>query len=379
MMTNSISRRGFLRSSCLAAGAATLGPGLLSACETTTAAAPSTGFPLIVDTATRLDAAKAAGLRSRGVKTVFRYYCHLPPSLPEKDLTPEEARIILDAGLSIGSVFQHYNNCFRTFENRWGAEDAEQALEQAVAAGQPIGSAIYFGVDGDWPYRSMIDHVLQYFYDVNAVFTHTGYRVGVYSNGCICNAVTELGLALYAWLSGSTAHTGTQAFYNTGRWSLFQNALDIRVGDGAAGLAIDTNLAGPGTGGYFGQWNGGDARTPAHGDGETRGLLAARRFVRANADVKASPDAGGATLVSLRKDQNVRVLGAEGGWTRVLTQEGGGRPSGAAVEGWLPGASLASLDAFPDGATAYGICGSNGSMPDSQKYASCAPATSRLR
>jgi hypothetical protein len=380
-MTYPISRRGFLRSSCLTAAAAAFGPAFLGGCASTSAApASSTGFPAIVDTATRLDAAKAAGLRAAGVKTVFRYYCHLPPSLPEKDLTAGEARIVLDSGLSLAAVFQHYNNCFRTFENRWGPEDAAQALRQAEAVGQPEGSAIYFGVDGDWPYAGMLDPVVAYFEDVNRVFEDSGIGVGVYSNGCLANAVLERGLASYAWLSGSTAHTGTQAFYNTGRWSLFQNALDIRVGDGAAGVAIDTNLANPERGGYFGQWDARGARTAAHSDAETRDLHLSRGFLRGPTDVMASPEAGGATLVSLRKDQNVRAVGANGAtWTRVLTQEGGSRPSSPSVEGYVPTTSLKDMGGFPDGTAGYGICGSSGSMPDAQKHQSCAPATSRLR
>ncbi len=377
-MTIPMNRRAFLRASCITAGAA-FAPGLLTACETTSSSAPATGFPTIVDTATRLDAAKAAGLRSLGAKTVFRYYCHLPPSLPEKDLTPAEARIIQDAGLNLATVFQHYNNCFRTFENRWGAEDAAQALRQAEAADQPEGSAIYFGVDGDWPYESMVDPVVAYFEAVANAFNGSGISVGVYSNGCLANAVMERGLASYAWLSGSTAHTGTQAFYNTGRWTLFQNALDVRVNEGAAAIAIDTNLASPSSGGYFGQWDSRGARTAAQGDGETRGILGARRFLNAATDVKEAADSLSGTRASLRKDQNVRVLGVQGSYTRVLTQEGGSRPSSPAVEGFVPTASLKDMSGFPDGTTAYGICGSNGSLPEARKYEGCSAAANSAR
>ena len=150
-------RRVFL----LTSGASLLAAGCGSAPSTTpTTPLPqptpaADGFPLIADTAQRLDVAKARALRARGVRTVFRYYSHLPPSLPGKDLQPEEAKIILGEGLSIGSVFQHFNNCYRTFENNWGREDAEQALHQARAAGQPEGSAIYFGVDADWPWQAL--------------------------------------------------------------------------------------------------------------------------------------------------------------------------------------------------------------------------------
>ena len=205
----------------------------------------ASGFPLITDTAARLDVAKVRKLREHGVKTVFRYYSHLPPSLVGKDLQPEEAKIIIGEGLSIGSVFQHYNNCFRTFENNWGKEDAEQALRQAEAAGQPEGSAIYFGVDADWPYQQLRDPILKYFDDVKRAFEGSGIAVGIYSNGCICNAVREKGSASYFWLSGSTGHSGTQAFYNTGAWSMFQNALDITPPE--VGFGIDTNIANPAT------------------------------------------------------------------------------------------------------------------------------------
>ena len=381
-MTQSMSRRRFLHAS--GASFAALGASALAGCETTSGAptgptAAFTGFPQTVDTATRLDAAKVAMLREAGVKTVFRYYSHLPPSLPEKDLTPDEARLILDGGLSIGSVFQHYNNCFLTFENRWGPEDAAQALAQANAAGQPAGSAIYFGVDGDWPYREMLDPVLAYFEAVSAAFEGSGYSVGVYSNGCIANAVAERGLARYVWLSGSTAHTGTQALYNQGGWNLFQNALDIRVAEGAGRLAIDTNLVNPARGGDFGQWNTRGARAAAHAPADVSALLSARRFLTTDAELKATPDAASATLAAVRKDRNVRVLETSGGWTRVRTQEGGESAAGPSTDGWAPSTTLTTMERFVDGTTGFGLCGSTTSPSDSYKYQSCAPATSRNR
>ncbi|MGD2134356.1 MAG: DUF1906 domain-containing protein [Maricaulaceae bacterium] len=380
-MPSPISRRQLLRTSG-GAGLAALSAGALAGCETTSASsggapsAPSTGFPQIADTATRLDAAKVASLRDAGVKTVFRYYCHLPPSLPEKDLTPDEARTILDGGLSIGAVFQHYNNCFRTFENRWGPEDAAQALTQAAAVGQPRGSAIYFGVDGDWPYQEMVDPVLAYFEAVNEAFEGSGIDVGVYSNGCICNAVAERGLASYFWLSGSTAHTGTQAFYNLGGWTLFQNALDITL---PGGFPIDANLVNPARGGYFGQFDARGAQTAAHAASDVSALFNGRRFLAANADLKAAPDPASATLASVRKDRNVRVLENSGGWSRVRTQEGGTSAGGASVDGWVATAALTSMERFPDGTTAYGLCGSSSSPTDDYKYQSCARATFRNR
>ncbi len=334
-------------------------------------------FPMIADTAARLDATKARALKAQGVRTVFRYYSHLPPSIPGKDLQPEEVRIILGEGLSIGSVFQHYNNCFRTFENAWGKEDAEQALRMAEAAGQPEGSAIYFGVDADWPYAAMREPVLKYFEDVKRVFESANIAVGVYSNGCLCNAVREKGLAEYFWLSGSTGHSGTQAFYNTGQWTLFQNALDIKPAD--IGFGIDTNIANPATQGYFGQWTDKGARIAQHPAGDVQATMLSRGFLRTNTDIKATADAASATLLAIKKDQNARRLQTAGDWVRVGTQEGGAKGAVAALTGWIPASALAPMDRFPDNTSNYGLCGAPTAVSDTFKYQNCDRATSRLR
>ena len=43
-------------------------------------------------------------------------------------------KIIFGEGLQLAVIFQHYNNCYRTFENNWGREDAEQALRMIFGA-----------------------------------------------------------------------------------------------------------------------------------------------------------------------------------------------------------------------------------------------------
>jgi hypothetical protein len=378
-MRPAFSRRDFLLTSSAALAVA----GCESAPSAHAPSAPATpppaavsAFPLIADTASRLDAAKARAMRAQGARTVFRYYSHLPPSLPGKDLQPEETKIILGEGLSLATVFQHFNNCFRTFENKWGREDAEQALRMAQAAGQPSGSAIYFGVDGDWPYQSLRDPIITYFEDVKRAFEGSGYSIGVYSNGCLCNTIRERGLAEYFWLSGSTGHSGTQAFYNSGRWTLFQNALDVTPSQ--LGYAIDTNIANPSTAGYFGQWNDRGARDAAHSAADVTAVFAGRRFLNANAEVIQDLNPGAASLATLRKDQNVRVLQASGDWTRVQTQEGGASRTAPAVQGYVPTKALIPMDSFADKA-GYGLCGSATVPSDTAKYQNCERATSRLR
>ena len=376
------SRRSFLLAGSAAVAACTTsskpipaGPSIPA--PVTPPASLASGFPLITDTAARLDVAKVRKLREHGVKTVFRYYSHLPPSLVGKDLQPEEARIIIGEGLSIGSVFQHYNNCFRTFENNWGKEDAEQALRQAEAAGQPEGSAIYFGVDADWPYQQLRDPVLKYFDDVKRAFEGSGIAVGIYSNGCICNAVRSAGTASYFWLSGSTGHSGTQAFYNTGAWTMFQNALDIVPPE--VGFGIDTNIANPTTRGYIGQWTNTGTTIQSHGVPATQAVFAARNFIRVATEVRQDINPAAASLAPLRKDLNVRVLETSGDWVKIVTQEGGPRGATPTVTGWVQAAALAPMDRFPDNTSNYGLCNAPTIVSDTTKYQSCERATSRLR
>ncbi|HEY7800642.1 MAG TPA: hypothetical protein VIA80_17885, partial [Hyphomonadaceae bacterium] len=160
-------------------------------------------------------------------------------------------------------------------------------------------------------------------------------------------------------------------------WTLFQNALDITPSE--VGYAIDANIAHPSTNGYFGQWDDRGARTAAHGAQETAGLFGARRFLRANTELVQDLNPGAASLAALRKDQNVRVLGTSGDWTRVLTQEGSASRTAAAFQGYVPTSALAPMDRFPDTASNYGLCGSATVPTDTFKYQNCERAVSRIR
>lgn len=86
-----------------------------------------------------------------GVETIIRYY-----DWPENDetiackrLLDDEIKEIFKRKLSIIAVFQHNNDDLKTIINpARGTIDATRALELAEANGQPYGSTIYFGIDG---------------------------------------------------------------------------------------------------------------------------------------------------------------------------------------------------------------------------------------
>lgn len=103
----------------------------------------------ITDLANRDGTNATTELWRLGIETIIRYYDHPDETIPCKTLVPEETDFLLDNGFSIAVVFQHRNDSPLTFlDGRRGVRDAERSLELAGANGQPLGSTIYFGVDG---------------------------------------------------------------------------------------------------------------------------------------------------------------------------------------------------------------------------------------
>ena len=217
-----------------------------------------------------------------GVKTIARYYDWATADITCKSLLPAESDAIINAGLSIITVFQHENSDPETFFNaKRAAIDAKQALQMASANGQPAGSAIYFAVDGvdqtikdsvfeyninrgkpisaarrkrllhaDPSFRKhikfygrflayhrnifhksapeihatdMLPFVDRYFRTLRQDLKADGrYKLGVYGSGAVCEHVMKLGLADYCWLAMSQGWPGTKAYQIGGKWSLAQ-------------------------------------------------------------------------------------------------------------------------------------------------------------
>ena len=108
-------------------------------------------------------------------------------------------------------------------------------------------------------------------------------------------------------------------------------------------------------------------------------MFQSRSFLRANTDIKETRDPAATTLLSIKKDQNVRRLETSGDWVQVTTQEGGAKGAVAATTGWVPTSALAPMDRFPDNTSNYGLCGASTAVSDTFKYQNCERATTRLR
>ncbi len=226
-------------------------------------------------------------LRRFGVTTVFRYYDMPSETIACKTLLPEEADSIAAKGMKIGVVFQHNSDDPATFvvDTDAGKAHALRALELAASNGQPLNTAIYFGIDGAdlhlqelasmytqrqgkpltpeeenqfraagkrkmayWykrfrTYRneafgsdariraeSFYPFVKRYLQAVRSVFdnharSHGGktYKIGLYCTGGICDYAERNSLADYYWVTAEGRNLPEYSrFVDRGRWSLLQ-------------------------------------------------------------------------------------------------------------------------------------------------------------
>jgi Rv2525c-like, glycoside hydrolase-like domain len=305
------------------------------------------GSIAIVDTP--YNAAKVASqLSAQNVKVVVRFFARKPqPGLREKIMASDaniinglrEPTLLIRNGLSIVSLYQYRNNLPKKFlkglEDTGSAKaeagaDAKAALAQAKLVGQPEGSAIYFGIDFNLTSlnRGLIDAVVEYFRVINQT-VGSRYAIGVYGNGFVNRILREEKLVAYNWLSVSRSHYESVAFYNSEKWHLYQNQVDLRwfgaSGNCSIGFDVDTNLQNP-RASSIGAWGAGSVD-----QSRNQRIFSQRRFA-----VRATPvfrqSGGGGGLIDHKhcssgnrvpRNGNVRILAQSGGWCRVDIDEDG--------------------------------------------------------
>jgi hypothetical protein len=286
--------------------------------------ATTTLYPKVIDCSTDSRPYLAA-LKSAGIWTVFRYYAREKQDfLPQKRLTPEEAEALIAEGFSIGVVYQYFNNIRENINADRGRLDANYARGEAARLGQPAGSAIHFGIDGDWTDPAARADIGGYFRAVRRAFEGSGYRIGAYGSGAtlaFLESDPERLVDLF-WLAYPQGWSGAAAFYNSGKWTLFQSALETEIG----GLALDANLVNPALG-DFGQWGARDVDYD-HPISVGARVIGARRFVATRtARLRVLPDQAALEIssTSFRKGAVVRVLETIGDWAAVDVNESGAR------------------------------------------------------
>lgn len=219
---------------------------------------PGKGY-VAADVSEQINAGFAQRLATTGIHTIIRYYDHPDETLPGKTLTARELTHIANAGLSVAVIFQHHNDRVETFLTLGrGRRDALRSLDLARSHAQPKGSAIYFGVDLEGPPRAGIaksgfveTHVDRYFREVTGVLRESGYKIGAYGSGAVCEHLLGEQLIDYCWLANATGWSGYRKFENSNRWVLKQHRPTHRRN--CFGIEVDLNTGNPRVT-DFGQW-----------------------------------------------------------------------------------------------------------------------------
>lgn len=190
--------------------------------ETNLPARPKGG--IAVDLSTHVNQSFLDQIKALQVSTVIRYYDHENETLPGKTLRRAERDLILQNGFKIAVVFQHNNDQLSSFTANRGTLDAVRALELAKENLQPKGSAIYFGVDGDWgPKTSELDQIRRYLRNASQVVRSAGFRMGVYGSGLVCIATTNEKLTDLCWLANARGWPQFQSYLDSQKWMMVQS------------------------------------------------------------------------------------------------------------------------------------------------------------
>lgn len=166
----------------------------------------------------------AGCLAGAGIRFAGRYYKD-----SDTCLTKPEAEALSRAGLWIVSIWEHgFPTQVGYFGRSRGLQDGHVSAIRALDAGQPQGTAIYYTVDYDADANDLPE-IGQYFRAIGGI--GSGYAVGVYGSGLVCNHLRATGLAEKSWLAAPLGWRGSE--YDG--WDIRQTAVDRRL----CGVSVD--------------------------------------------------------------------------------------------------------------------------------------------
>lgn len=189
-----------------------------------------------IDCATPLSAQLAKQIAAVGYEFVVRYL--VPQRLAWKRLTKAEVEAIKAAGMQVASVFE--TSAARPAGGAAaGAVDGQEAYNEAVLIGQPLGSAIYFAVDYD-AQPADYDKIEKYLRA--AAGKITGYAVGVYGSYAVIEEMAKRKACThfwqtYAWSKGKkSSHANIYQHKNDTRLPNINLTLDLNESYGNEGF-----------------------------------------------------------------------------------------------------------------------------------------------
>lgn len=194
----------------------------------------------------KLDERKAASLKSLGYEIVGRYLTKaLSPTALDKNLSINEMKAIIGAGLRVFPIFQTYGGSANYFNERQGNKDAWTAIKMACYYGFEKGVTIYFAVDYDVLEKDMKNNIIPHFAAIKRVFDQynpRNYKIGIYAPRNVCTQISEKGYASRSFVcdmsSGFSANIGYPLPKN---WA-FDQILETKVTEGFEIVDIDNNI-----------------------------------------------------------------------------------------------------------------------------------------
>ncbi|AFM39383.1 protein of unknown function (DUF1906) [Desulfosporosinus acidiphilus SJ4] len=155
-----------------------------------------------IDCVARLDTTGVQNLKKLGNLAIGRYLGYTL-GWP-KSLTPDEVKVVHDAGLAIFLIWESNPTSAGYFSYDKGVADAKQAITEAGFLNVPSGTAIYFTVDFDAQAGDMA--VIQdYFRGVRDGLSGQ-YLTGIYGSFSVMKTIqADRYFQTYAWSAGQVA------------------------------------------------------------------------------------------------------------------------------------------------------------------------------
>jgi subtilisin family serine protease len=198
---------------------------------------------IVIDTAGKVET-QIELLKSKDVRAVARYYS----TRLDRCLTRSEAAALTAAGLEIVAIFEDGGDPDLSTEQ--GIHDAQVARLHARNVGQPSGSAIYFALKRapDGSPGVDLDAIGSYFTGVRNVLSDR-YKVGVFSDALVCEALLRRGACDYAWLIKPASRTDSGGVDRGAHWAMAERdiaqdweGLSVNVSEAAEEIGTFTAL-----------------------------------------------------------------------------------------------------------------------------------------
>ncbi|MDO3411002.1 DUF1906 domain-containing protein [Saccharibacillus sp. CPCC 101409] len=204
------------------------------------------------DASTILTEARAKTLVANGYEVIGRYLTGNVSDgkggVRSKAMTPDELKIIFNAGLRVFPIYQDGGYRSSYFVPGQGTIDGYKAHRAARQLGFPSGTSIYFAVDYDAYDYEVTEKLIPYFREIREAFdtldnskTLPSYKISIYGarNTCIRTAADYKAQTEFSFVSDmSTGFSGNLGFPMPDNWA-FDQFFETSIGTGDGLIGID--------------------------------------------------------------------------------------------------------------------------------------------